>query len=97
MPVVYYMTYKQTIVDSITRNNAYKYAWYIMWVGGLVAYGPLAAFWPLSYLGGQALSATYLKMWSFLNSGLGTVLHVTVLAMLWYSGRMYLYEDDLSY
>ena len=95
-PVLLYHMFWQNKVNSVKRNDAYKYAWYIMWVGGLIVYAPLAVLCPISYISGEFLSSSYLSLWGFLHSGIGFALHFSVLLMLWYAGRMYLYESSLS-
>ena len=53
--------------------------------------------WPLSFIfASNKFSQFYLNSWDFFG-GVGTLLHLTITAMTWYSMRMYLYESAVTY
>ena len=95
-PYIFYTTYRQTSVDSLTRNTLYKNTWILIRFGNLILYAPLTLLWPFSYFASPAISGLYLKVESFV-SGLATLLHLIVLVMFFYSTRLYLYETELEY
>ena len=51
-----------------------------MWIGGLAVYGPIALFWPLSYINNVPFfKKAYLWLWNVFGFYLAIVYHLTVL------------------
>lgn len=79
--LVYYLWLKP---DGLTTQEWTKNSWWVMWIGHLAAYGLVALFWPLSYVGG-ALADVYGWLWSW-ASVIGPIVNVAVFTFLLISG-----------
>ena len=53
-----------------------------MWIGGLVAYGPAALLWPLTYIGQSIINGLYYYAWHYVGEPLGVTAHMSVFFVL---------------
>ena len=80
------------MLSKLKRNNTYRWAWLVMVFGGLAFYGPIVMLYPFSYMG---IGAFYVKVTKSL-SGFNFLYNMIVSILLYYAGRLWLYEDDLE-
>ena len=97
VPITLFFAWKYAELKTIARNDAYKYTWYVMWIGSLAVYGPIALFWPFTYNSNGGVGKVYLFLWKWGHFLIGTIYHITVLIMFWWARRTYLFETTLSF
>ena len=92
--MVLYITFKASVMDSVTRNSYYKWAWRILRYGTVLVYTPLAIMFPLSYT--ERFAQTYVQLWS-IGAGAGSTVHTIVSVLFYIARNNYLYETSLPF
>ena len=92
IPALMYAFGKSTTLGKLNRNGWYKWAWYFLVWGGIIAHAPQAVLWPFSYMG---IGAFYAGITQSLAT-IQLVHRVLTTLLLNFAWGLYLYEPDLE-